>query len=364
MTCPSVRNRADSEGISDVFPSLGKECHVVRVLSEADVAQAISMADGVRLVEEAVRQYAEGQATLLPRVSLDLPGNGGAFRVMSASMPGMGAFGLKTLTGYPGKRIQGETYFAILLFSAENGALRAVMAAGYLTGIRTGAATGVAAKYLAREDAKVLGVFGAGVQAKQQVDALMAVRPIKHIKIFDLDHAKAEALARCAKEQFGVAAEVAASAQAAVAGSDLVVTATTAREPVFCGDWLEEGTHVSGVGANTPAKRELDASTFKRSKIVVDFKDQALEEGGDLREALKNGSIGLNDVYAELGEIVTGRKTGRASDREITLFKSVGIAVEDIAAAAYVFEQAEKKGLGTPMVFDGAASNPQNRSGA
>jgi alanine dehydrogenase len=337
---------------------------MVRVLSEADVARAISMADGVRLVEEAVRQYAEGQATLLPRVSLDLPGNGGAFRVMSAAMPGIGAFGLKTLTGYPGKRVSGETYFVILLFSAENGALRAVMAAGHLTGIRTGAATGVAAKYLARENAKVLGVFGAGVQAKQQVAALMAVRPLTQIKIFDLDRTKAEALARYATEQFGVSACVATSAQEAVAGSDLVVTATTAREAVFRGEWLEEGTHVSGVGANTPAKRELDASTFQRCKIVVDFKDQALEEGGDLREALKNGSIGLNDVYAELGEIVTGRKAGRASDREITLFKSVGIAVEDIAAAAYVFEQAESNGLGTPMAFDGEMTSSQIRRGA
>ncbi len=334
---------------------------MVRVLSEADVARAISMAEGVRLVEEAVRQYAEGQATLLPRVSLDLPGNGGAFRVMSASMPGIGAFGLKTLTGYPGKRVLGETYFAILLFSAENGALRAVMAAGHLTGIRTGAATGVAAKFLAREHAKVLGIFGAGVQAKQQVAALVAVRPISHIKIFDLDRTKAEGLARHASETFGVAARVVVNAQEAVAGSDLVVTATTAREPVFCGEWLEEGTHVSGVGANTPAKRELDAVTFQRSKIVVDFKDQALEEGGDLREALKSGSIRLDDVYAELGEIVTGRKTGRANDREITLFKSVGIAVEDIAAAAYVFEQAESRGLGTPMAFDGEAVNLQNR---
>jgi ornithine cyclodeaminase/alanine dehydrogenase-like protein (mu-crystallin family) len=311
-------------------------------------------------VEEAVRQYAEGEVTLLPRVGLNLPGNGGAFRVMAASMPGIGAFGLKTLTGYPGKRVLGETYFVILLFSAENNALRAVMAAGHLTGIRTGAATGVAAKYLARENAKVLGVFGAGVQAKQQVAAMVAVRPITRIKIFDLDRPKAEALARYAREKFGVLADVPANAQEVVAGSDLVVTATTGREPVFCGEWLEEGTHVSGVGANTPAKRELDALTFQRSKIVVDFKEQALEEGGDLREALKSGAIGPSDVYADLGEIVTGRKAGRTSDREITLFKSVGIAVEDIAAAAYVFEQAELRGLGTAMEFDGAGLTLQN----
>ncbi len=326
---------------------------MVLVLSEGDVSQAISMADGVRLVEQAVRVYAEGQATLLPRVSLDLPGNGGAFRVMSATMPALDAFGLKTLTGYPGKRLPGETYFVVLLFSAETGALRAVMAAGHLTGIRTGAATGVAAKYLARENASTLGLFGAGVQAEHQVAALIAVRPVTRIKIFDPRQDKAEAFAARISKKYNVSAVAVANAREAVAESDLVVTATTAREPVFCGDWLEEGTHVSGIGANTPNKRELDATTFRRGKIVVDFKKQALEEAGDLREVLTNGSITIDHVYAELGEIVTGTKQGRANDREITIFKSVGIAVEDIATAVHIYEQARTKGLGTSMALDG-----------
>jgi alanine dehydrogenase len=323
------------------------------VLSEADVADAISMADGVRLVEHAFRQYTEGHAVLLPRVSVDLPGTGGSFRVMSATMPAAGAFGLKTLTGYPGKRLPGETYFVLLLFSTETGALRAVMAAGHLTGIRTGAATGVAAKYLARADASVLGVFGAGVQARQQIAALMIVRPISSIKIFDVDQVKAASLAAQLCDQFKVAARSVAGARETVAQSDLVVTATTSRESVFCGDWLEEGTHVSGIGANSPSKRELDGATFRRGKIVVDFKDQTLQEAGDLREALSTGAITVDDVHAELGEIITGRKEGRSSDREITVFKSVGIAVEDIATAAYVYEQAVAKGLGTHVALNG-----------
>lgn len=328
---------------------------MVLVLSETDVSQAISMADGVRLVELAIRQYTEGKATLLPRVSLDLPGNGGAFRVMSASMPALNAFGLKTLTGYPGRRLPGETYFVLLLFGAETGALRAVMAAGHLTGIRTGAATGVAAKYLARADASVLGVFGAGVQARQQVAALMAVRPVTQIKVFDIDRDKAEAFAEQLSEEFKVLARPASSARETVVQSDLVVTATTAREPVFSGDWLEEGTHLSGVGANTPAKLELDGLTFRRSKIVVDFRDQALQEAGDLRAAVSAGAITVDDLHAELGEIITGKKEGRTGDREITMFKSVGIAVEDIATAAYVYEQAMAKGLGTSMTLEAVA---------
>ena len=201
-------------------------------------------------------------------LSLDLPGNGGAFRVMAASMPAIGAFGLKTLTGYPGKRLPGETYFAILLFSAEDGALRSVMAAGHLTGIRTGAVTGVAAKYLARQDARILGVFGAGVQAKQQIAGLMAVRPITLVKIFDVDLVKAEALAACTREQFGIAACAAANAQEAVVGSDLVVTATTARQPVFRGEWIEVGTHVTGVGANHPRNGSWTRLHFKEAKLL------------------------------------------------------------------------------------------------
>jgi alanine dehydrogenase len=325
------------------------------VLSESDVAEAISMADGVRLVEHAFRQHTEGHAVMLPRLSLDLPGNGGSFRVMSATMPAVGAFGLKTLTGYPGKRLPGETYFVLLLFSTETGALRAVMAATHLTGIRTGAATGVAAKYLARADATVLGVFGAGVQARQQIAALMTVRPISSIKIFDVDQVKAASLAAQLSDQFKVNARSVASARETVAQSDLVVTATTSREPVFSGDWLEEGTHVSGIGANSPSKRELDGATFRRGKIVVDFRDQTLQEAGDLCEALSTGAITLDDVHAELGEIITGRKEGRSNDREITVFKAVGVAVEDIATAAHVYEQAVAKGLGTHVALDGKA---------
>ena len=149
---------------------------MVLLLSEADVARSLSMPDAVRVVEQAFA--ATGGHTVMPRISADVPGNGGAFRVMSAIVPELGFFGLKTLTGYPGRRLPGETYFAILLFSCETGALRAIVAGNRLTGIRTGAATAVAAKHMSRPDSHVLGVIGAGVQAKYQVAALAAVRPI------------------------------------------------------------------------------------------------------------------------------------------------------------------------------------------
>jgi alanine dehydrogenase len=328
---------------------------MILVLSEADVAHALSMADGVRLVEQALTRHAAGGGVVMPRISADLPGNGGAFRVMSAIVPELGFFGLKTLTGYPGRRTPGETYFAILLFSCENGGLRGLIAGNRLTGIRTGAATGVAARHLARPDAHVLGVIGAGVQARYQVAALREVRPLTEVRIFDIDASKADAFAREIEVELQVAAHPVKTAREAIAACDLVVTITTSKTPVFDGHWIESGAHVTGAGSNTPAKRELDDTVFQRSKLIVDFKDQALLEAGDLQQALRNGAIGEDAIYAEIGEVLTGRKPGRANDHEITLFKSVGMAIEDLATATFAYEQALALGLGTYVQLDGAA---------
>ena len=326
---------------------------MILLLSETDIGSILSMTDGVRVVEEAFRHHSAGGGTAIPRISADLPGNGGAFRVMSAIVPEMGFFGLKTLTGYPGRRLAHETYFALLLFSCETGALRAIMAANRLTGIRTGAATGVAAKYLSRADSCVLGVIGAGVQARYQVSALKEVRPLTEVRIFDVDFVKAEAFAREIELDLQVAARAVAHAREAVTGCDLVVTATAAKAPVFDGHWLDDGSHVSGVGSNAPNKKELDNNVFQRSRIVVDFRDQALQEAGDLQEALKMGAIQEDAISAELGEVITGRKPGRQNDREITLFKSVGMAIEDIATASFVYEAAVAAGVGTRIDLDG-----------
>jgi alanine dehydrogenase len=328
---------------------------MVLLLSESDVANSLSMADGVRVVEQAFTQHASGGHTVMPRISTDLPGNGGAFRVMSAILPELGFFGLKTLTGYPGRRLPGETYFAILLFSCETGALRAIIAGNRLTGVRTGAATAVAAKYLARPDSRVLGILGAGVQARYQVAALLEVRPVDEVRIFDVDPAKAENFAREIESTLEVSARAVSVPRDAVAACDLVVTATAAKAPVFDGAWLEPGTHVSGIGANAPAKRELDATTLRRSKIVLDFREQVLQEAGDIQEALRSGVIQPEGIYAELGEIVTGAKPGRIDDVEITLFKSVGMATEDMAAACFTYRQALAAGIGTRIELDGAA---------
>jgi len=326
---------------------------MVLLLSETDVAGLVSMSDGVRVIEHALGQHTSDGNVVIPRVSADIPGQGGAFRIMAAILPRYGFFGLKTLTGYPGRRLPGETYFAVLLFSCENGALRAIVAGNRLTGIRTGAATGVAAKYLSRNDAQVVGVIGAGVQGRYQVAALREVRALTKVNVFDIDAAKAETFAREIELDFQVEANPVDHPRQAVEGCDLVVTATAAKSPVFDGDWLEEGTHVSGVGSNALNKRELDDTVFRRSRIVVDFKEQTLQEAGDLRHAIDSGVLNPASIEAELGDVIRGVTLGRRSAREITLFKSVGMAVEDIATATFAYEQALASGAGTRIQLDG-----------
>jgi ornithine cyclodeaminase/alanine dehydrogenase-like protein (mu-crystallin family) len=239
-----------------------------------------------------------------------------------------------------------------LLFDCGNGALRAIMAGSRLTGIRTGAATGVAAKHLSRPNSHILGVIGAGVQARYQVSAVKEVRPVTEVRVFDVDAGRAEVFAQEIELDLQIHARAVRHPREAVAECDLVVTVTSAKAPVLDGHWLEEGTHLSGVGSNAPGKRELDGTAFHRSRIVVDFAEQALQEAGDLQDALRTGAIQRDAIAAELGEVITGKKEGRQSDRQITLFKSVGMAIEDVATATFAYQQALAAGVGAHVQLD------------
>ncbi len=210
------------------------------ILKENEVRSLLTMKDGIRIVEEGFAQYARGKTTLAPRLVMKLEGEAGTFRIMAAIVPEMGGFGLKTLTGTPGKRKADSTYFAMLYFDVSTGALLAVIPATYITGIRTGAASGVATKYLARDDARSVGLFGAGFQGRNQIAAIREVRPIERVKIFDVAEAPARALAK-ELEAEGVEATVAASPEEAVRGSDIIASATTASEPPIRGAWLPAG---------------------------------------------------------------------------------------------------------------------------
>lgn len=323
------------------------------ILKESEVRELLSMEDGVRLVEEAHRLDAVGEVVLAPRLALPLGGEVGTYRIMAAALPGMSTFGLKTLTGVPGRRKPELTYFTILVFDGETGGFLGLLPAGHITRTRTGAAGGVAVKHLARADAKVLGVFGSGVQARAQVAAIRVVRDIEKIKIHDVIAEAGEKLAAELRAE-GVDAESVESGRDAVVGSDIVTAATTSKEPVIEADWLAPGMHINGVGANSPAKKELAPGVYARGYVVVDYKEQVLMEAGDLIAALEaDDGISEDDIAAELGEVIAGSKPGRTSDEQITIFKSVGVAYQDIATAAYVYQQAVERGMGLEVDLKG-----------
>lgn len=318
------------------------------VLTERDIASMLSMEDGVRLVEESFREYGAGRATLAPRVALPIGGEAGMFRTMAANVPASGVFGLKTLTGVPGRRRAGATYFAMLLFDVASGALAAMLPATHITGIRTGAAGGVAVRHLARSDARTVGLIGAGVQGRAQVAAIRVVRPIENVRIFDVNR---EMAARYALElrASGIEAEVVDAVRACVGGCDIVVSATTSTHPVIAGEWLEPGVHVNAIGANTARKRELDPTAFTRGRVVVDFAEQVLTEAGDLIDALRVGTVTEAEMSLELGQIVADLAPGRQRSEEITIFKSVGVAFQDVAVAGWVYAEAVRRGTGVQV---------------
>lgn len=323
------------------------------ILKESEVRELLSMEDGVTIVEEAHRLDAVGEAVLAPRLALPLGGEVGTYRIMAAALPGMGTFGLKTLTGVPGRRRPELTYFTILVFDGESGGFLGLLPAGHITRTRTGAAGGVAVKHLARADASVLGVFGSGVQARAQVAAIRVVRDIDKVKIFDVVPEAADNFANDLRGD-GVDAEAVGSGREAVVGSDIVTAATTSKEPVIDADWLEPGMHINGVGANSPAKKELAPGVYARGYVVVDYKEQVLMEAGDLIAALEaDDGITEDDIAAELGEVIAGSKPGRTDDDQITVFKSVGVAYQDIAAAAHVYKQAVERGMGMEVDLKG-----------
>ena len=318
-------------------------------LSESDVEAAIGMSETIEIVEGAFAAYSRGAVTLLPRVSQMLSGTAGAFRMLAAELPEQKCFGLKTLTGLPGKRLSQEVYFTTLLFDTKSGALRAIISSNHMTGLRTGAASGVAAKFLACEDADSIGVLGSGVQAWYQVEALCAVRNVKHVKVFSPNELHAKAFAAIIRAKLRVDVELAVSAREAVRHSAMVVAATTSSTPVIEGEWLEPGMHISAVGANTRTKSELDIACFERGSVVADSRGQVLEETGDLRAAVESGRVSAGVVFAELSDLAGGLKQGRTSPEQITIFKSVGVALQDVALASSLFLNAQRERIGVQL---------------
>jgi ornithine cyclodeaminase/alanine dehydrogenase-like protein (mu-crystallin family) len=238
-----------------------------------------------------------------------------------------------------------------MLYSTETGELLAILQADRLGQMRTGAASGVATKFMARHDACTIGIFGTGWQARSQLEAMCAVRPIQAINAYGRDAARRQTFCTEVSQQLGVPVEPAASPEAVVKGMDVVITATNAREPLFDGNWLEEGAHVNAIGSNALIRREIDDTTVRRSsRIVVDSKEQARAECGDLLGALERGLVHWEEIR-ELGEVVAGFAPGRRQASEITLFESHGLAIWDLAVGMAVHEAAKAKGIGYDLTL-------------
>jgi ornithine cyclodeaminase/alanine dehydrogenase-like protein (mu-crystallin family) len=321
----------------------------VLILSRSDVAHLLPMRECIDVMADALSGLTRGDATLPLRQVMRLPDGKSAFAVMPAYLGHPKAVGAKVITVFPDNH--GTSFDshqgAVLLFEAEHGSLAAVMDASSITAIRTAAVSGLATRLLAREDATELAILGTGVQARTHLEAVRAVRGVNRVRVWSRSREAARAFAEGESRRHGVQIESAATARAAVEGADIVCTVTASREPVLAGEWLQGGAHVNAVGASLPFARELDTAAVARSRLYVDRRESALNEAGDFLIPRQEGAIGDDHIVGEIGELLLGRVPGRRNGEEVTVFKSLGLAVEDVAAAAYVYERAMKEERGT-----------------
>ena len=327
----------------------------ILLLNQSDVTALLPMAECMDVMTDTLRTLALGDALLPLRTVIRLPNGPNAFGAMPAYLGRPGAVGVKVITVFPQNDGTGldSHQGAVLLFEIEQGRLIAIMDASAITAIRTAAVSGVATRALAREDAADLAILGAGVQAMTHLDAMCLARPIRRVRVWSRSAGRARELAHRASERSGVPVEPAASAERAVAGASIVCTVTAAREPVLRGEWLAPGSHINAVGASLPTARELDSEAVRRSRLYVDRRESALTEAGDLLLPKREGIITDDHIVGELGELLLGRVPGRASTQEVTLFKSLGLAIEDVGAAHHVHQQAVRRGVGTRVELGG-----------
>ncbi len=326
------------------------------ILDQQAVTDLLPMRECIDLMMSTLSALARGETILPLRTVVLIPDTNDAFAVMPAYIASPKTMGAKIITVYPGNH--GTQYDshqgAVLLFDPSNGSLAALLDATSVTTIRTAAVSAVATWLLARQSASSLAIVGAGVQAHAHLEAMCAVRPITSLRVWSRTPANAERLIDVARTKFKLDASFAPSCADAVRDADVVCTTTSAREPVLFGEWLTPGTHINAIGASQRSARELDTQCVVRSRLYVDRRESALKEPGDTLVPLEEGAITPDHIVAEIGELAIGRGEGRRDEREITLFKSLGLAIEDIAAASYVYDAARRVGAGVEVELGGA----------
>lgn len=316
------------------------------IATQDQVPALLPMAECAEAVAASLRARADGDALLPVRQLMPLPDGSGLLGMMPAFLAPQGIFGIKVLSVMPGNHgteldsHQG----AVLLFEAERGRLLAIVDASAVTAIRTAAASIVATRALAKENAGDLAILGTGTQAASHIEAMAIARPLRRVRVWGHDPDSASAFARREATRCDVAIEPVVTAREAVEGADLICTVTSSPTPILEGAWLAPGAHVNAVGACFPTTRELDTDAVRRARFYVDTREGALREAGDFLIPRAEGAIGDDHIVGELGEVLTGRAPGRASPDEITVFESLGVGIYDVAAAHVVWKNARKKG--------------------
>ncbi len=321
----------------------------IRLLTAEDVDRCLTMPQVIEALHTAFAELHAGRITMPMRTAIPIPEAEANSLIMPVYLPSLKVIGLKVVNIFKNNLSHGlpAIHAAILLFSAQTGQPLALLDGERITALRTGAVSGLATRFLARKEARVVGIVGAGIQGRAQLQAVAAVRPIERALIVDVDAKRARAFKEEMEAQLQISVETVTGER--LKEADVICTATTAQRPVLKAEWLRPGTHINGVGSYRPDMQEIPAELVQKAKIVVDLKSAALKEAGDLIIPLQNGMISERDIFAELGEIVSGVKPGRTNDEEITFFKSVGLAIQDLVTAHLALQQAEQLGVGSEI---------------
>ncbi len=326
----------------------------LKVLSQRDAAQAITMAEAIDSVKTAFIQLSEGQAEVPLRANIPVSEQDGSVLIMPSYLKKSAALVAKIVTVFPrNSESDVPTIQAlVIVIDPKTGSPQAVMDGGYLTALRTGAASGLATDLLSRTEVQVVAVFGAGVQSRTQLEAVCTVRSIQKVWVYDIEPKKTEhyVAKMIQRPEFSRMDFRAANSPAeAVREADIICAATTSSQPVFDDRDLKPGVHINGVGSYRPNMQEIPAQTVQRAKVFVDSRQAALAEAGDLIVPLEEGQISESHIYGEIGEVASGKIAGRTSEEELTFFKSVGVAVQDAAVASLVFGRSQELGLGAEL---------------
>jgi len=330
---------------------------MTKLLSRNDVMMVLNISETIDILEKAFTDLSNQNANMPQRTPITTPDHGGLALFMPAYLKGMGALGAKVVTVYkdnPGKFNLATVLGTIILLDEQSGAPIAIMDGSYLTAMRTGGVAGLATKLLAREDAKTHVLFGTGAMASSHALAVDSVRDIDRLILFSIDPIeKRERFRETLLENLDNECEIvlAKDAEHAVREADIVTLITSAKEPIVDGGWFKSGTHINGIGSHAPAMRELDTKTVQISKVVCDLVEACQAEAGDFIIPVEAGDYSWDHVHGSLGDVVTGKINGRENEEEITLFKSVGLAIQDISVAFHVYQKAVEMDAGADFEF-------------